>query len=87
MEVQRQALIIGADSIGKELISALPDLWSITVIDKSEEKLSSFDKISNVRIVQGDACGCNGVDAYLYKHNTRVTTEHEENRVEGCVSK
>ena len=55
MEVQRQAIIVGAGQIGKRLVEVLPQNWSIVLIDRSAEKLQSFVEHPNVETLCGDA--------------------------------
>ena len=55
MKAQRQAIIVGAGKIGRNLVQILPQTWSIFLIDLSEEKLSSFAEFPNVRTICGDA--------------------------------
>ncbi|MEC7987872.1 MAG: NAD-binding protein [Myxococcota bacterium] len=55
MEAQRQAIIVGAGKIGKQLVEVLPQNWSISLIDHSEEKLLSFEEYPNVQTICGDA--------------------------------
>jgi len=55
LEAQRQAIIVGAGKVGKNLVQLLPQTWSIFLIDLSEEKLSSFADFPNVRTICRDA--------------------------------